>query len=96
MTVPRLRYQLTCSPKSDPPDGEVTVDDSALSSLVHDRPPSRGCSQLEQRLQLVLSRAPQTHLEVGFPFTVDEALAQDRVPPARGRTLHFAIPMAKR
>lgn len=29
-------------------EGEVTVDASALSSLVHDHPPSQGCRQLEQ------------------------------------------------
>jgi ATP-dependent Lon protease len=77
-------------------EGEVTVEDSALSSLVHDHPPSQGCRQLEQRLQVVLSRALRVHLEFGVSVVVDAALARDWVPPARGRSLGFSTASASR
>lgn len=70
-------------------EGEVTVDASALSSLVYDHPPSKGCRQLEQRLQVVLSRALRTHLEFGVSVTVDAALAQAWVEPEESRALGF-------
>ena len=70
-------------------EGEVTVDASAMSSLVHDHPPSQGCRQLEQRLQVVLSRALRTHLEFGVSVTVDAALARAWVEPERHQTLGF-------
>lgn len=62
-------------------EGEVTVEDSALSSLVHDHPHTEGCRQLEQRLQVVLSRALRTHLEFGVSVTVDGDLARAWVEP---------------
>jgi hypothetical protein len=67
----------------------VRVDPSALSSLVHDHPPTDGCRQLEQRLQVVLSRALRTHLEFGVSVTVDAALARDWVEPEFHRALGF-------
>jgi ATP-dependent Lon protease len=70
-------------------EGEVRVDPSALSSLVHDHPPTDGCRQLEQRLQVVLSRALRTHLEFGVSVTVDAALARDWVEPEFHRALGF-------
>lgn len=70
-------------------DGVVTMDDSALSSLVHDHPPTEGCRQLEQRLQVVLSRALRTHLEFGVSLTVDAALARAWVEPEFHQALGF-------
>ncbi|MGC2192229.1 MAG: AAA family ATPase [Candidatus Dormiibacterota bacterium] len=70
-------------------ESEVTVDASALSSLVHDHPPTDGCRQLEQRLQVVLSRALRTHLEFGVSVTVDEVLARAWIPPERRLSLGF-------
>jgi hypothetical protein len=70
-------------------EGEVTVDASALSSLVHDHPPSQGCRQMEQRLQVVLSRALRTHLEFGVSVTVDGDLARAWVEPELHQALGF-------
>ncbi|MGC2207521.1 MAG: hypothetical protein WA724_06655 [Candidatus Dormiibacterota bacterium] len=62
-------------------EGEGTVDPSALSSLVHDHPPSEGCRQPEQRLQVVLCRALRNHLEFGVSVIVDATLARAPVIP---------------
>ncbi|MGC1909941.1 MAG: AAA family ATPase [Candidatus Dormiibacterota bacterium] len=70
-------------------ESEVAVDASALASLVHDHPPTDGCRQLEQRLQVVLSRALRTHLEFGVAVTVDEVLARAWIPPERRLSLGF-------
>ncbi len=70
-------------------EGEVNVEDSALSSLVHDHPHTEGCRQLEQRLQVVLSRALRVHLEFGVSVAVDADLARTWIEPERGRTLGF-------
>jgi len=68
---------------------EVTVDASALHSLIHDHPPSQGCLQLEQRLQVVLSRTLRTLLDFGVSVTVDATLARAWVIPQESRSLGF-------
>ncbi|HUY57505.1 MAG TPA: hypothetical protein VMV12_06725 [Candidatus Micrarchaeaceae archaeon] len=77
-------------------EGEVAVGASALSSLVHDHPPSDGCRQLEQRLRLVLGRALRAHLEFAVSVVVDADLARDWVPPAQERSLVLSAASARR
>jgi len=77
-------------------EGEVTVDPSALHSLVHDHPPAEGCRQLEQRLEVVISRAVRLYLQCGETVSVDRALARLWVHPEeqKGVGFHAAIATA--
>jgi len=80
--LPKLLSQLGA-------DGVVEVAESALGSLVLDHPRTVGCRQLEQRLQVVLARALELHMDGGGPVTVDARMAMDWVPPERSSGIGF-------
>ena len=80
--LPKLLSQLGA-------DGVVEVAESALGSLVLDHPRTTGCRQLEQRLQVVLARALELHMDGGGPVTVDARMAMDWVPPERSSGIGF-------
>ncbi|MGA9776525.1 MAG: AAA family ATPase [Candidatus Dormiibacterota bacterium] len=63
--------------------GVVEVTRAALDSLVLDHPRTSGCRQLEQRLQVVLARALELHMDGGGPVTVDVGVVREWVPPER-------------
>ena len=70
-------------------DGVVEVAESALGSLVLDHPRTTGCRQLEQRLQVVLARALELHMDGGGPVAVDARMAMGWVPPERSSRIGF-------
>ena len=74
--------------------GAVAVDEAAMRSLVFEHPRSPGCRQLEQRLQVILARAIELHMETGAPVAVDVARARAWVPPARLRGIGFQMASA--
>jgi ATP-dependent Lon protease len=80
--LPKLLSQLGA-------DGVVEVAESALGSLVLDHPRTTGCRQLEQRLQVVLARALELHMDGGGPVTVDAPIARAWVPPERSSGIGF-------
>ncbi|MDA8330624.1 MAG: AAA family ATPase [Candidatus Dormibacteraeota bacterium] len=80
--LPKLLSQLGA-------DGVVEVAESALGSLVLDHPRTVGCRQLEQRLQVVLARALELHMDGGGQVTVDAPIARAWVPPERSSGIGF-------
>ena len=72
--------------------GVVEVTGAALDSLVLDHPRTSGCRQLEQRLQVVLARALERHMDGGRPVTVDLGLVREWVPPERLTGVGFQGP----
>ena len=80
--LPKLLRQLGA-------DGVVEVAESVLGSLVLDHPRTTGCLQLEQRLQVVLARALELHMDGGGPVTVDARMAMGWVPPERSSGIGF-------
>lgn len=71
---------------------EVEIEPAGLESLVFEHPHSAGCRQLEQRLQLVISRALGLHLAHGGPVVVDRARARQWVPPEASAGIGFRMP----
>jgi ATP-dependent Lon protease len=80
--LPKLLRQLGA-------DGVVEVTEAALSSLVLDHPRTAGCRQLEQRLQVVLARALEIHMDGGGTVTVDEPTAREWILPERSSGVGF-------
>ena len=70
---PRLRTQLGV-------DGEVTLDEGAVVSIVRDWPHAAGCRQIEQRLGTVVARALRQYLVGQEPVVVTAADVREWVP----------------
>jgi hypothetical protein len=77
---------------------ELCLDGAALRSLVYDHPHQPGCRQLEQRLQLVVSRGIGRYMEREVPVVVDTAQARSWCPPEAAVAIGFqastAVPRA--
>jgi ATP-dependent Lon protease len=81
--LPKLLSQLGAA-------GVVAVQQPAIAALVLDHPRTAGCRQLEQRLQVVLARALEIHMDGGSMVTVDAQMAREWVPVQQETTLGFA------
>ena len=81
--LPKLLSQLGAA-------GVVAVQQPAIAALVLDHPRTAGCRQLEQRLQVVLARALEIHMDGGSTVTVDAQMAREWVPVQQETTLGFA------
>ncbi len=80
--LPKLLSQLGAG-------GVVEVQQPAIASLVLDHPRTDGCRQLEQRLQVLLARALELHMDGGAAVTVDAPSAREWVPPERMSGIGF-------
>ena len=80
--LPKLLSQLGAG-------GVVEVQQPAIASLVLDHPRADGCRQLEQRLQVLLARALELHMDGGAAVTVDAPSAREWVPPERMSGIGF-------
>ena len=81
--LPKLLSQLGAT-------GAVAVQQPAIAALVLDHPRTAGCRQLEQRLQVVLARALEIHMDGGSMVTVDAQMAREWVPVQKETTVGFA------
>jgi hypothetical protein len=68
---------------------ELAVDHGALRSLVFDHPHSPGCRQLEQRLQLVISRGLGLYMEADQAVVIDAMRARSWCPPEAPQGIGF-------
>jgi hypothetical protein len=73
---------------------ELRIDDGVLQFLVFDYPHSPGCRQLEQRLQLVVSRGLGLYLEHGSPVAIDADMVRSWLPPESASGIGFHLPSA--